>query len=510
MVFGCGASPGFDPSGSSGAATQAGSTTTGDDSVADSTDSSGGLRDESSTAGSSSDDSFPRVESAPCRFELGEYGAAGLDFECFDIEVFEDRAERSRTLTLHTVRFSGGPGVPVMILPGGPGGSIQGTVLEQLPPIAVSLVTGARDLVLFDTRGTGESLPRLSCDLPLERSVDASALAEAVVAAYEACLPPTEALVNPAAFSVETLADDVDDVREALGYETTSLVGLSYGTRVALETMRRHETHVHAAVLDAVLPPDLPHFLTYPAAMMGSLEGLEELCDADAACDGGGLVDAFIEAVVDLEESPLPLEALELSLDGDWLIEDVYRSLLRHNRLGDIPGLIRAAQDRDVAALVAFYEMYSSLVEPSAGGDANAMNRAVTCSDRWQFVDDDDIEAALQGVPDPVAEHFRVAEFDVDRASCALWPIADLEPQTRTPVSSAVPTLLLSGGLDPRTPPTLAEHVSDSLSSAQTLTVERGAHVVSIHPCVLTAVLGFVNDPSAKVGADCSSVSIEF
>jgi len=138
------------------------------------------------------------------------------------------------------------------------------------------------------------------------------------------------------------------------------------------------------------------------------------------------------------------------------------------------------------------------------------MNRAVTCNDRWQFVDTEDFDTALAEVPDVLAEHFRVREFDPNLASCQVWPTTRLGESFLDPVQSGAPVLLLSGGFDPRTPSAVADHVAQTLPMSQSVVVQRGAHGVSIHQCVLVAVLAFLVDPLAPVVANCGSVDIDF
>lgn len=454
----------------------------------------------------------PRVEVTACRFNLSEYAAADVPFTCGDLIVYENRDTAEREIRIHFVRIGDGAtdNPPAFLLTGGPGGSVEGTLLDPLPPIAVQIASAERDLILFDPRGVGRSEPRLECPLPFDREIAPGELAESQNAALLECLPRLETLADLRAYDTRALADDVDDLRRALGYSVIDLVGFSFGTRIALEVLRHHEG-IRAVVLDAVTPPNVPHYLLYPRAFMQGLRELESLCEADEECGDAysDLYSAFLTAASDLEAAPLPVPAHGFALTGAWFVEDIYVSLRQTNRLKALPRFIDAVARRDVAIVEAFYSNYSSLHQPSAMFDANGMNRSVLCSDRWPYVDDAGVEAALEGVPLIVAEHFRSSDIAPSRALCNAWPSRGLRPTDLLPVSSGVPVLLLSGELDPRTPPAMADAVAVTLSDVQNVVVPAAGHVVSSAVCTLTAILGFLADPEVQVSIRCPPIRFE-
>lgn len=456
----------------------------------------------------------PRLEPAACRFDLQEYVDAGLQPSCGDLFVFEDRVDQAREIAIHLVRFPAQDpvGPPIVILNGGPGGSTEGTILRQLPPFAIQVASSSADVVLFDPRGVGRSMPRLGCPLPFDRHASAAELSADKQAAQAECRREYEAAgIDLAAYDTVSNADDVEDLRIAIGETALNLVGLSYGSRVALEVLRRHPEAVRAVVLDAVVPAHERHFLEYVGDFELALMGLLEACAEEPACGAAypDLYARFLEAAAALDDEPLELPGVGSVLTGGWLVQDVYASLRRSNRHGDIPALIHAAAERDVAGVEAFYAQYSSLVTPAIGADANAMNRSVTCSDRWQYTSEAEVEAALQGVAEPIAAHFRATDFDYNLASCEQWPHADPRPGWLEPVASDVPALLLSGQFDPRTPPRMAEAAAEHLPFATTRVVGHGGHGVSVDLCALLWVLEFLADPEAPLGGSCT-IEIDF
>ena len=59
------------------------------------------------------------------------------------------------------------------------------------------------------------------------------------------------------AYTSEQNAEDINDLRKALGIEKWVLYGVSYGTLLALEVMNQHPEGVSASILDSVVPMDI-------------------------------------------------------------------------------------------------------------------------------------------------------------------------------------------------------------------------------------------------------------
>ena len=72
--------------------------------------------------------------------------------------------------------------------------------------------------------------------------------------------------------------------RLALGYDQVNLWGGSYGTRLALEVMRRHPVGLRSVVLDSVYPPDVDLYAEAPANFSRALERLFSACAANPIC----------------------------------------------------------------------------------------------------------------------------------------------------------------------------------------------------------------------------------
>ena len=153
-----------------------------------------------------------------------------------------------------------------------------------------------RDFVVVDTRGAGQSDPALKCNGELDEVV-AEADKKALTADDWDALSRSQAErcktawqtagVNLAAYNSMEIAQDLDDVRRALGYEKLDVWGTSYGTVPVQLLMKLHPDSVRSAVLDSPIPPQANlHTATAPA-IERVLNQLFETCQADAKCNKG-------------------------------------------------------------------------------------------------------------------------------------------------------------------------------------------------------------------------------
>ena len=153
---------------------------------------------------------------------------------------------------------------------------------------AVPRLREGRDIVLVDQRGTGGS-NALDCDLPEPYEVEGGSDAgrryeQAYLAALRECRERTEERADPTRYTTWNAADDLDAVREWLGYEQLSLWGASYGTKLARVYMRRHPDRVRAAALHGAVPIERSMWPDLFQAADSALTELFALCAADPAC----------------------------------------------------------------------------------------------------------------------------------------------------------------------------------------------------------------------------------
>ena len=183
---------------------------------------------------------------------------------------------------------------PVVYLQGGPGGS----ALRQIPLLASTFEAfrKTRDVVFWDQRSAGLSGQSVKCFNAL--AVNAAKIANRQDTATDIsgsnkdnntvadCLKEVEAAgIDIAKYNSFENAKDVRTITRALGYETYNLYGISYGTKLALETMRVAPEGIRSVVIDGVAPPWVHLYDTLALKMSEPIEIVVEQCKADALCN---------------------------------------------------------------------------------------------------------------------------------------------------------------------------------------------------------------------------------
>ncbi len=440
----------------------------------------------------------PTLELQPCRLE------GGREARCGTLTVFEDRAAATgRTIDLNIAVIpttgSESEADPLFLLAGGPG---QAATEAYLPALGYfSDILDTRDIVLVDQRGTGKSNP-LACENLEDESLPADLPDEAVVALMDQCRAALEANANLALYTTDLATADLDDVRAALGYDRINLYGASYGSRAALDYMRRYPDRVRTAVLDAVAGPELVLFDQMPVDGQRSLDMLFTRCEAEEDCrtafpnlaeEYQTILDRLATAQPITVTNPLTNEPIDMQLTGERLSQYVFNTLYSAELQSLLPLLIHQAHEtEDYTALIVqgFTVSDSAAIFPG-------LLYAVACSEDVPLID---LEAsrALQSQTD-------FAPF-ADRAAaiCHSWPTAEISPDFRDPVVSDVPTLLLSGDADPVTPPAYAADVAETLANSRHLIIPGYGHGVIAVGCMPSVVARFIESGTVdELDTDC-------
>jgi len=433
-------------------------------------------------AASASAQGVPRIEDKPCWFKPPR----GEQARCLVLTVRENRQlDTSRLIRLPVAilkaRGSAPAADPVLHLSGGPGDS----PLSASEPGGDAMNDGdwwnstvelrrRRDYIIIGQRGAKLSEPELRCeDLDVQRSFltragrpsEAVERERAAMARYAQRLSTSG--VDLAQYNTLSLADDVADLAQALGLRQINLHGVSYGTRWALEVMRRHPSLVRSAVLDAVYPPHIVADDGEADIVRGVFERLYADCAADARCGRRHPhLRARLEGLIErMEAEPVPLKLnladgkTEVAMTGG----KVLLTLLHMMRLGGTEiGRLPYVIDRTIRGDYVPLTFYATDLEESEGGLADdgppemgGLYNAVECRENSQLVD----PAARRRAIEANGIYGLVPRLNTAPDTCPAWrvPSAPAAPAAqRQPVRSAIPTLLLSGAYDWLTPPAWA------------------------------------------------------
>jgi len=376
---------------------------------------------------------------------------------------------------------------PLVLLAGGPG-----QAASTLGPFALSLsaIRRTRDIVLIDQRGTGRSSP-LACPAfaPDEHAeFDTDPVPKALLCAWQLAGKGVDA----SQYTTSAWVADVDAMREALGYRQVNLWGGSYGTRVAQEYLRRHPEHVRSVVLDGVAPPSLRISFDVWRTRDDALDGVIAACRASAAC-----AKAHPDPAATLREVRQALEGgrsvsvpdprtgvrREMRVDFETIIAALQPLTYSPEAASLIPELLALAHDGEYAPLLAA----SLTVVGDLPYEFNpALFYSVTCAEDVPRVTRDE---RMNGVADARVRSLARRALAV----CDQWPKGTYPPDFTAPVQSALPVLLLSGGLDPVTPPAYGDEVAKGFPNSRHVIAAGFGHIVSPHACTPRLIAAFVD-----------------
>ncbi len=416
---------------------------------------------------------------------------------CGTHEVFEDRVKAAgRKVKLNIAvlpALSPHPAPdPLFVLAGGPGQGATSTT----PAIALSLdrVRRDRDIVFVDQRGTGKSNP-LRCPAQGEPTLQERLGGEPEEKELRACLAAYDA--DPRLYTTPIAADDLDEVRAALGYAKINLWGASYGTRAALVYVRQHEDRVRTVTLDGVAPFGLSLPLSVAKDGQHALDRLFDDCEHDSACATTfpDLRARFAAHVTSLREHPIethvahPLtgESIPVTIRASGFTA-VVRALLYVPELSSLlPYTIDRATKGDYGPLAAQAWTFQRSMDVAEG-----LFLSVVCAEDVPFVTPEKIESETKGT-------FLGADFVKHTVeACKVWPRGTVPPDYRAPVRANVAALILSGELDPVTPPSYGEEAKRGLPNAEHRIVAGFGHGTTRPGCVGQLVADFIVRGSAQ------------
>jgi pimeloyl-ACP methyl ester carboxylesterase len=390
---------------------------------------------------------------------------------------------------------------PVLFFAGGPGQS----AIDLAGPLdrLLGRFSNRRDIVLIDQRGTGRSAP-LRCDgdeaadRPLRDTADLPTLLQALAR----CRQALQALPHGdlRRYTTTLAMQDADAVRQALGAERVNLVGASYGTRAALEYLRQFPQAVRRVVLDGVAPPDM----VLPTAMaidsQAAFDALLAWCEADSACrrDHPRLRQLWQQLHSQLPREGTVVHPLSGRDETLRLTADMLASLVRAPLYSPVlaSGLPLAIEQAAAGRWTALAGLASGLAGGRDSGLALGMHYSVVCAE--------DLPLA-NGAGRAPAGDFGASATSLYPPVCADWPRGEVPAAFYRLPPSPVPVLLLSGEIDPATPPRHGQRAAASLGArARHVVVPAAGHGVLALACVRELVFRFVDaaDETAALAAE--------
>ncbi|MEZ5428089.1 MAG: alpha/beta hydrolase [Pyrinomonadaceae bacterium] len=409
--------------------------------------------------------------------------AAGekVEAELGKFKVPENRNDpRSRLIELSFVRFKSTaerPGSPIVYLAGGPGGSGSGTARGTRFPLFMAMREVA-DVIAFDQRGTGMSEPELLCRekfiYPTDKVPDAALALEIYRRESRACLEDFRRKgADLAGYNTEQSADDLEDLRLALGAEKISLWAISYGTHLSLDAIKRHEKSIDRAILAGV--EGLQHTIKLPSSIEAHLEHLDRLAKADPKIREKipSLIGLMKEVLEKVEREPAMVEVTDpvskekVKVTVNRFVLQLLTAFAFGSGENALPRYYYEMSKGDFSRVAAQWLRITNSGQPIGSAMSFMMDCYSGISPERRKRVEKEAKTALLG---------DVMNFPFPEV-CTAWGEPDAgEDFRREIVKTKVPTLFISGTLDVRTPPGNAEEVRRGFPDSRHLIIEGAVH----------------------------------
>jgi pimeloyl-ACP methyl ester carboxylesterase len=363
----------------------------------------------------------------------------------------------------------------------------------------------AGDVILLDQRGTGASRPSLGTPagtVPPDVFRDRESMLRAVKAQLARGVEQARSKgIDVAAWNTEESADDLEDLRQALGVPKLSLVGFSYGTHLALAAVRRHGRHLERVVVMGNEGPD--HNRKLPGTYDTYFRRLSVLAAADPGVreQVPDLYELARRVFAKLEKSPMVVPVPDPRTKGEvpMQVGKFGLQLILIADLGDtsdlpvFPRLLHTIDRGDASVLRWFVEKRTRMVE-----DFSLMFWVCDASSGASAARYERIRAEAPG--SLLGNSMNLIFPEVGEA----FGSPDLGDAFRAPIVSDVPTLFVSGTFDANTPPHQAEELRWGFTRGVHLVVENGGHEDLLGREVRAVVRRFL------LGEDVSDARVAF
>lgn len=428
----------------------------------------------------------------------------GRSADCYTLFVPVDREDLQAgavALPVAVLHPAGEPSrPPTLYLHGGPGGD----AFDNAAAFFDNPEAEDGDFIVFDQRGGGEALPNLDCPEVEAAWIEtfttvASPEQELAVfdTAHAACRDRLAAETKLSAFNSASNADDIEDLRVALGHEQWNLFGVSYGTRVALEVMRRHPEGIRAVVLDSVYPPQAAGVGWMRGNAETAIDRLIDGCLEEEFCAASfpDLETNWESALANLDAEPFTTSVTdtmgvphELSITSSDLYAGLFNALYDAELIPLVPLLIFQAGQGNLG----FLEDLAAQSLPLLTALAEGARLSIDCVDGGALLDAAELDEAYAANPVHATLY---AGFALPH--CATWGVEGGPVEATEAVVSDIPTLILAGEFDPVTPVSQAEQAAETLGDAELYEFPGLGHAVTFASgCAASMAQEFTRDLS--------------
>jgi pimeloyl-ACP methyl ester carboxylesterase len=419
---------------------------------------------------------------------------------------------------------------PLLYLHNSPGGS--GSIASALQWAAINFdnfvlpILEKRDLIVFDMRGSGLSVPNLDCQEAVSvyrRDQRGDLTAVQRRAAYSLALDTcrerlTSYGIDPADYTTRANAADAQDIIRALGLEQVNLYGVAYGTRLAQTILRDYPELIRSAILDSPIPIEVNYYNEAAARYDQALNALFESCADSPTCSTAypDLETVFENLAAALDESPLTVTLqgdpgrpdFEIQVDGSEFSSALISAMNASFYTSSLPKLIYDFSQGELEGVQAFIQAALSLPPVGVLDLSAGMRFSADCHEQIYATTPQDLLEAQSAHPRTqlLGEQVILGDGETLFSLCDLWGAAPFDPDDRQPVANSAPALVMVGQVDPITPASFAKGLAESLPGSLYIEVPGAGHAPSLDwrlSCPFSLALSFLDIPNQTLDTAC-------
>jgi len=477
------------------------------------------------TSGVLKQQTLPFFEPADCMFSV-----PGENSRCGYVYVPEDRSNLDSPAIKLAVKVfkSTSPNPkpdPIIFLQGGPGNpSLMMAAAGDFDRM-VAPYLAERDYILLDQRGNGFSTPSISCtetsdwfDQSETFYTEDDFKADAIESMTLCRERLTAQGIRIESYNSNENAADVDAVRQALGIRQWNVIGVSYGSRLAMTVMRNHPEHVRSVVIGSVSPP-MAKYHWGVADSERLFRNLFDRCAADEACNEAypDLETIFFKGIDKYNANPVSVviknpfpgskldgKTIHWNFTGGQISGILYGEMYSAKLLGKAPKLIYAMYEGDKETIKQLVTR-NILIAPAYINFGHLL--AIDCMDSYAFETRQSMKAAYDFHPRSGGlqwgRSMTYGKFVVDLCE-AFVDTSQIDRSYQSAVFSNIPTLIMNGDLDSATPPDYAIMAAATLKNSQLFILNGVGHSPLVEgPCSINMVKQFIDNPGGQVDASC-------
>jgi len=386
---------------------------------------------------------------------------------------------------------------PLLFLAGGPGQAAVELAAHIRRTFAE--IRKTRDIILVDQRGTGQSNP-LQCDEPQQAQLYSIIPEDFNENEVVECVQALKKENDLSQFTSENAIRDFDAIRQALGHQQVHLYGGSYGTRAALVYMRMYPQTIKSVVLDSVGPIEVP-IGTFGLSAERSFNLLLKHCLEDKDCHTAypDLAQEYKTVLQRLSESTvsLPINHPRLGtktpfvLSSGKFINVLFKQLYSMETRSMVPLVIHEAFKQNYQPLIGLIATTDGAMDMYVGLTFN-----IVCNEDMPKITAEMFAKDAQNSFDGNNSHIAW------KTACPVWPVYKVDESFYQPVIANIPTLILSGNVDPVTPPSNGDYSAATLPNSHHIVSESDAHIVASTICGVDIMNEFLTTQNPKTVDD--------